>query len=148
MSAPAPCVVHDERRSAFVTTLFSPDRDSQLRDLLVDDSAVAQRLEIRTSGTTQGTSVQIPHLTRLEVFTASQALEVYDRGCAVRSVAATNVHEHSSRSHSVLILEVVGMYGSPHTSSPTDTCAHTHSYLWTLGQTSPLWGLLSKMLGF
>ena len=75
----------------------------------MDESAVAQRLEIRTSGSTLGTNVQIPHLTRIEVVTPGQAMDVYNKGCAVRSVAATNVHEHSSRSHSVLILEVVGV---------------------------------------
>jgi hypothetical protein len=82
----------------------------QLRDLLVDESLPVQRLEIRTSGTTLGTNVQIPHLTRREVVSAAEALAVYDQGCSVRSVAATNVHEHSSRSHSVVILEVVGVY--------------------------------------
>ncbi len=86
----------------------------QLRDLLMDDTQPVQRLEIRTSGTPgMGTNVLVPHLTRLEVFTAAQALAVYEQGCSVRSVAATNVHEHSSRSHSVVIIEVVGTCVGP-----------------------------------
>lgn len=66
------------------------------------------RLEIRTVGTQSGMSIQIPQLTRVEIKNVQEALAVYDRGCANRSVAATNVHEHSSRSHSVVTIEIIG----------------------------------------
>lgn len=82
----------------------------QLRDLLSDDAAGADRLEIRTTGTAVGMTVQIPQLTRVQVSTVEEAMAVYDRGCSSRSVAATNVHEHSSRSHSIFTVEVTGMY--------------------------------------
>jgi hypothetical protein len=82
----------------------------QLRDLLCDDGMLGHdhRLEIRTVGTQSGTTVQIPQLTRVEIKNVQEALAVYDRGCANRSVAATNVHEHSSRSHCVVTIEIIG----------------------------------------
>ncbi|MFN9938765.1 MAG: hypothetical protein ACK56I_04760, partial [bacterium] len=57
--------------------------DSQLRDLLCDDSMLGHdhRLEIRTVGTQSGTTVQIPQLTRVEIKNVQEALAVYDRGC-------------------------------------------------------------------
>lgn len=82
--------------------------NEELRDLLCDDEGT-ERLEIRSVGTAAGMSVQIPQLTRVPVSSVEEALAVFDRGCANRSVAATNVHEHSSRSHSVLTIEVTGM---------------------------------------
>jgi hypothetical protein len=81
----------------------------QLRDLLSDDAIGSDRLEIRSTGTQVGMSVQIPQLLRVQVTTVEEAMAVYDRGCANRSVAATNVHEHSSRSHSIFSIEITGM---------------------------------------
>lgn len=79
----------------------------QLRDLLAEDGA-GERLEIRTVGTQNGMTVQIPQQLRIQVRSVEEAMAVYDRGCANRSVAATNVHEHSSRSHCVVSVEVIG----------------------------------------
>jgi hypothetical protein len=83
----------------------------QIRDLLIEDPASGPRLEIRATGTAPGVvTVQIPALSRVDVSSVEQAMLVYARGCRNRAVAATNVHEHSSRSHCVLTIEVSGVY--------------------------------------
>ncbi|RYE97183.1 MAG: hypothetical protein EOO41_03780, partial [Methanobacteriota archaeon] len=52
--------------------------------------------------------VVIPHLTSVVVSNSQELLEVYMRGIACRATASTNIHEHSSRSHCVLRVEVEG----------------------------------------
>jgi Kinesin motor domain len=43
----------------------------------------------------------------MSVLACTQVMGVFTRGNARRSVAATNVHERSSRSHSVLMVDVI-----------------------------------------
>lgn len=49
--------------------------------------------------------MKIPDLTKFTVSSAEGVLDILARGNATRAVAATNVHEHSSRSHSILQVE-------------------------------------------
>ena len=82
----------------------------QLRDLLIADPSCGERLEIRSSVAGGTSGVVVTNLSRVVVSGAREALAVYDRGCALRAVAATGIHDLSSRSHSVLIVEVHGVY--------------------------------------
>ncbi len=77
----------------------------QLRDLLIADPGGGERLEIRSSA---AGGVTITNLARVVVHSVREAMAVYDRGCSLRAVAATGIHDLSSRSHSVLMVEVVG----------------------------------------
>lgn len=106
--------------------------NEELRDLLLPPGATPAKLEIRSSdggshalfaspdsrartaagatmmspGSTPG--VQVQSLTSVEVATADEILAVFARGTLMRATAATNIHEHSSRSHCVLKVEVEG----------------------------------------
>lgn len=84
--------------------------NEQLRDLLVgygsSTTPAHPKLQIRQRRSGGTTSVHVPGLTRVEVSSASDVIAVLAHGNAVRSVASTNVHEHSSRSHSILEIEV------------------------------------------
>lgn len=55
-----------------------------------------------------GSYTHIPYLTSVEVSSPEEVLAVLARGNAIRATAATNMHEHSSRSHCVLRVEVEG----------------------------------------
>ena len=68
---------------------------------------MGERLEIRSSA---AGGVTVTNLTRVAVHSMREAMAVYDRGCALRAVAATGINDLSSRSHSVLMVEVVGTY--------------------------------------
>jgi hypothetical protein len=83
---------------------------AQIRDLLIANPSSGDRLEVRSSTTAAGITVSITNLTRVVVMSAKEAMDVYDRGCAGRAVAATGIHDLSSRSHSVLTVEVAGVY--------------------------------------
>lgn len=48
----------------------------------------------------------MPGLTHVTVKSAEEVLTLLERGSGARAVAATGVHDHSSRSHSVLLAEV------------------------------------------
>jgi len=45
-------------------------------------------------------------LKQVQVHTIDDVMAVFARGSAIRATAATNVNEHSSRSHSILVVEV------------------------------------------
>jgi len=79
--------------------------NEELRDLLDPELRPDshQHLEIR-----QGTGGEtfVPNLTQVEASDVDGVLEVFDRGYENRVVAATNVHERSSRSHLLMTLEV------------------------------------------
>lgn len=49
---------------------------------------------------------QVPGLTQVVVTSAEEVLTLLERGGGARAVAATGVHDYSSRSHSVLMAEV------------------------------------------
>ena len=83
---------------------------AQIRDLLIADPSAGDRLEIRSAATAGGMAVTITNLSKVTVTSAREAMAVYERGCALRAVAATGIHDLSSRSHSVLTIEVSGVY--------------------------------------
>lgn len=55
---------------------------------------------------------QVPGLTKVTVTSAEEVLTLLERGGGARAVAATGVHDHSSRSHSVLLAEVACRAGA------------------------------------
>jgi len=73
-----------------------------IRDLLNGSN---EKLEIRMS--LEG-SREIPNLTTTQVTTMEEVMKIFEEGRKNRSVARTNMNEHSSRSHSVLIISVNG----------------------------------------
>ncbi|CAB1109002.1 unnamed protein product [Ectocarpus sp. CCAP 1310/34] len=68
-----------------------------------DGAVDGSKLEIRRD---QDGMVQVPGLTQVEVTSAKEVLTLLERGGGARAVAATGVHDDSSRSHSVLLAEV------------------------------------------
>ena len=52
------------------------------------------------------TGGQIPGIMQEKVTCLADAIRIIDRGNKNRATAATNIHEHSSRSHSVLMVDV------------------------------------------
>lgn len=56
-------------------------------------------------------SPKVPGLTHVAVTSAEEVLALLERGGSARAVAATGVHDHSSRSHSVLLAEVASRPG-------------------------------------
>ncbi|KAA0156253.1 hypothetical protein FNF29_01043 [Cafeteria roenbergensis] len=65
------------------------------------------RLELRTSASASG-RVEVIGLVRVDVGSAAEAAAVLARGQAARATAATAVHNFSSRSHMVTIVDVEG----------------------------------------
>lgn len=55
--------------------------------------------------------MQVPGLTHVTVSSAEEVLKLLELGGSARAVAATGVHDHSSRSHSVLLAEVASRAG-------------------------------------
>ena len=53
-------------------------------------------------------SSSVSNLSSVEVSCAEELLRVFARGMAMRATASTQIHEHSSRSHCVLRVEVEG----------------------------------------
>jgi hypothetical protein len=90
----------------------------QLRDLLIADPSSGERLEIRSSVAGGTSGVIVTNLSRVVVSSVREAMAVYERGCALRAVAATGIHDLSSRSHSVLMVEVNGVYVTQGTPFP------------------------------
>lgn len=76
-----------------------------IRDLLVRDDSSPAKLDVRYS---REHGVTVPNITQEAVNSAEDVLRVLARGNENRAVAATSVHEYSSRSHMVLVVEVVG----------------------------------------
>ena len=77
--------------------------NEQLRDLLVEGPPTGTTLEIRQA-VDGGTA--IPGLKQVQVNSIDDVMAVFARGSAIRATSATNVNEHSSRSHSILVVEV------------------------------------------
>jgi hypothetical protein len=48
------------------------------------------------------------HMVQKKVRSPADVLAVFEQGNMNRAVATTNVHEHSSRSHMVLMVDVTG----------------------------------------
>ena len=80
--------------------------NEEIRDLLKDKGKLNQKLEIRHSN---NENLIIPELTTESVDCRDSIMKLFDRGNGNRSVASTNIHEYSSRSHSVVILDVAGI---------------------------------------
>jgi hypothetical protein len=72
-----------------------------------------------SSGIASGPSVT--NLTSVAVKSAEDLMRVFARGLAMRATASTHIHEHSSRSHCVLRVEVEGSPGA--TPAPIGTSA-------------------------
>lgn len=51
-------------------------------------------------------SVSVPGLKQIKVHKIEDVMEVFARGSANRATATTNLNEHSSRSHSILLVDV------------------------------------------
>ena len=79
--------------------------NEEIRDLLLDEDQVGAKLQVRTNRDGQG--VSIPNMTNCILENAAEFLSVFQRGDAIRSTSATDIHEHSSRSHSIVILDVL-----------------------------------------
>lgn len=75
--------------------------NDQVYDLL--SGAAEESLDIRQAG--DGT-VHVPGLKQVPVFGLEDVLQVFAKGSANRATAATNLNELSSRSHSVLSVDV------------------------------------------
>jgi len=73
-----------------------------VRDLL---NSSGEKLEIRMSA---DGGREIPHLISTQVTTIEEVMEIFEEGRKNRAVASTNMNEHSSRSHAVLIINVHG----------------------------------------
>ena len=54
---------------------------------------------------------QIPGMVQEAISTVEDAMRVISRGNSNRATASTNIHEHSSRSHSILMVEVSSVLG-------------------------------------
>ena len=81
-----------------------------VKDLLVESphssgpkSAPPESLEIRQS---PDGSISVPGLKQLLVYSLEDVMQVFARGTQNRATAATNLNEHSSRSHCLLIVEI------------------------------------------
>lgn len=79
--------------------------NEKIRDLLASKDDGEQDYKIRTNE--QGTYVE--GLTQVEVHTEEDVLALMKRGNSNRSTGRTNMNEHSSRSHSLLSVEVHGV---------------------------------------
>ena len=79
--------------------------NEELRDLLSDDKE-SKKHDIHHDLDTQETTVS--NLTTLHLDNEEQVESILTQAMSRRSVAATKVNEHSSRSHSVFILKLVG----------------------------------------
>eukprot|EP00656_Telonema_subtile_P046713 TRINITY_DN5325_c0_g1_i9.p1 TRINITY_DN5325_c0_g1~~TRINITY_DN5325_c0_g1_i9.p1 ORF type:complete len:576 (+),score=179.76 TRINITY_DN5325_c0_g1_i9:214-1941(+) len=76
-------------------------------ETLVDLIGSGRDLRVRES---KGRGVYVEGLVKITVKTASEIKELIDLGIAKRSVTATAMNEHSSRSHSVLQIQVSPQY--------------------------------------
>ena len=78
--------------------------NEQVKDLLIAHLITpAANLDIRLSPEGE---VFVPGLSKHRVENIEQVFALFDRGSANRATAATNLNEHSSRSHSILLVEV------------------------------------------
>jgi kinesin family member C2/C3 len=80
--------------------------NEQVRDLLSDSSAADSSCEIRQRPAIEGGGVFLPTATVVRVNCVSDVHEAMSKGKANRSTGSTKANEHSSRSHSVLMVDV------------------------------------------
>ncbi|XP_038070425.1 kinesin-like protein KIFC3 isoform X2 [Patiria miniata] len=78
--------------------------NEQLRDLLGDDPQF--KLEIKMNP--DGSGLYVPGLCEVEVDCVDDVNEVFRRGKRNRATATTDMNEHSSRSHALLCVKIVG----------------------------------------
>lgn len=81
--------------------------NEEIRDLLVEETETpsTQKLAIRYNSNDGG--ITIPNLTTCPLDGPSDFLKAFYRGDAIRATASTDINEHSSRSHSIVILDIV-----------------------------------------
>ncbi|CAM9176098.1 unnamed protein product, partial [Ectocarpus fasciculatus] len=77
--------------------------DMKLYDLLSPADSPAQSLDIRE---TKSGEIIVPELTNLHVSSISEVLEALWRGAKFRRVAATDMNDYSSRSHTLFVVYV------------------------------------------
>lgn len=75
--------------------------NEQLRDLLVRDNSKKLEAKLAKDG-----SVHVPGLTAMKVETPQDIVKVMEVASKNRAVSATNMNEHSSRSHAMLSVSV------------------------------------------
>lgn len=75
--------------------------NNEIRDLLSSDSKMKHEVVTATDG-----SMCLPTVTSRAVKTEFEAMELMNRGLSERRQSATHVHEHSSRSHLLVIVTV------------------------------------------
>ncbi|QDZ21294.1 kinesin [Chloropicon primus] len=76
--------------------------NEQLRDLLVRDNSKKLEAKLAKDG-----SVHVPGLTAMKVGTPQDIVKVMEVASKNRAVSATNMNEHSSRSHAMLSVSVM-----------------------------------------
>jgi kinesin family protein C2/C3 len=79
--------------------------NEEVRDLLVSTSSDEKKQALELRGGKDG-GIRVVNLVREVVRSLDDIQAIFERGNSNRAVAATNVHEHSSRSHSILQVEV------------------------------------------
>jgi hypothetical protein len=78
---------------------------------------------------------QLPGMVEERVSTLEECMRVIDRGNRNRVTAATGIHEHSSRSHSVIIVDVgMTINGCGSTGNRVDTAMHTGPVPYTVSR--------------
>ncbi len=75
--------------------------DSKVFDLLRSADAEAECLEIREA---KGGDIRIPGLTRVSVKSSKEILDLLWTGAKIRRIAATDMNDYSSRSHTVFVV--------------------------------------------
>ena len=78
-----------------------------MRDLLIDNNS-SNNLEIK-QGVDGG--IYVPGLKQVDVHTYQDVLDVFSKGSSNRATASTNLNEHSSRSHLILLVTVTTTQG-------------------------------------
>ena len=84
-------------------------------DLLRDDPDTVKALDIRQGGSK---GVHVPGLTQERCTSLAQVQDVIKRGQRNRSVGATDMNLHSSRSHLVVQISIAATYNAPASSAP------------------------------
>lgn len=82
--------------------------NEQLRDLLAPPTTKEKKppsLEVRS---VPGSPVSVPHLTSLPAANAGEVEVALARGASRRAVGATRMNSSSSRSHSIVMVTVIG----------------------------------------
>lgn len=78
--------------------------DMKLYDLLSPTESAFQSLDIREA---KGGEIVVPSLTKLQVMSMPEVLEALWSGAKLRHVAATDMNDYSSRSHTIFVVNLV-----------------------------------------